>query len=598
MSEPLSAIASARELVRVLCSGGVYDVVLCPGSRSAPLAYALADAEAAGLMRLHVRIDERAAGFTALGFALGAQRPVGVVTTSGTAVGELLPAVMEANHAAVPLVVLSADRPAELRGTGANQTTHQPGIFGVHVRFAVDIPAGTCPADSARHALSSARGYGTITDETNNHLAKNAAPHPPGPVHLNIAFRDPLVPASRPAIESVAKAGAEYEADRATRRDAELVRPAGTPASAGSPAHQGSGSHTVVVAGHDATALAAVFAAHLDLPLFAEPSSNARFGSSAIAPYRLLLDLLGRQITKVVVFGRPTLSRPVAALLSRADVEHVLYVPKPVAWFEPGRRRERIISTLAELLDFAGRGATRWLPAWRHAGALAEAAIQDLLASEPGLTGLAVADMVWEHTDGNLVVGSSNPIRDLDLIAATDWHPLEVYANRGLAGIDGTLATATGIALASGVPTRLLVGDLTFLHDVGGMFLGSGEPEPDLQVVVLNDGGGGIFGLLEHGAQETLARYPDAVERLFGTPHAVDLSALAAAYGVRFERVDTLEDLERTLDAPVSGRSIVEVRASRPGLRDLHARIATAARRAVAGCELDAVGVAPAASSG
>jgi 2-succinyl-5-enolpyruvyl-6-hydroxy-3-cyclohexene-1-carboxylate synthase len=527
------------------------DVVVAPGSRSAPLAYALSDAEAAGRVRLHVRIDERSAAFTALGLALGAQRPAAVVTTSGTAVGELLPAVMEANHAAVPLVVVSADRPGELRGTGANQTTVQPDLFGVHVRAGLDLGAGEDPTGPITDALRAALGRPV-----------NGAPtQPPGPVHLNLAYRDPLVPSgATPGPAAAPVAG-----------------PAAGPAAAtGAPAPmtgQRDGTRTVVVAGHGAGELAAVFAAHLGLPLLAEPSSNARFGASAIAPYRLLLEHLGPAITRVVTFGRPTLSRPVTALLARADVEHALYLPAPVAWFEEGRRTERIIDTLPELLEFAGRGEDGWLRSWREAGATAEAAVQSLLADEDRITGLHVADAVWEHTDGNLVLGSSNPIRDVDLVAATDWHPLEVFANRGLAGIDGTVSTATGVALAAGIPTRVLLGDLTFLHDVGGLLLGSGEPQPDLHIVVLNDGGGGIFGLLEHGAKATTERYGAAVERLFGTPHTVDLAALAAAYGLHYERATTLEELDTAMERPIRGRSILEVRTDRSTLRDLHARI-------------------------
>ncbi|WP_434993521.1 2-succinyl-5-enolpyruvyl-6-hydroxy-3-cyclohexene-1-carboxylate synthase [Arthrobacter sp. Ld5] len=625
----LDSAASAARVVRALVAGGVHDVVVAPGSRSAPLAYALSEAEDAGLVRLHVRIDERSGAFTALGLALGGQRPAAVVTTSGTAVGELLPAVMEANHAAVPLVVISADRPAELRGTGANQTTVQPGLFGVHVRMGIDVGAGEDPGPTVRDALHAALGR-----------AVGGVPTaPPGPVHLNLAFRDPLVPAdpgdagdawdtgvtgntgedrpaTRPgagfavatgaddgggtAVGSVGgAAGGSVGADDGGAATAgpgggaDASVPGGgaeAPVSAeagpqpeGRPHRTGAG-RTVVVAGHGAGELAAVFAAHLDLPLFAEPSSNARFGSSAVAPYRLLLEHLGAPITRVVTFGRPTLSRPVAALLARPDVEHALYLPAPVAWFEDGRRPERIIDTLPELLAFAGRGEEGWLRSWREAGAAADAAIQSLLGDEPQLTGLHVADAVWEYTHGNLVLGSSNPIRDVDLVAATDQHPLEVFANRGLAGIDGTISTATGVALAAGIPTRALLGDLTFLHDVGGLLVGSGEPQPDLQIVVLNDGGGGIFGLLEHGAESTTARYGPAVERLFGTPHTVDLAALAAAYGLRHERATTPQELDTAMERPIRGRSILEVRAERPTLRDLHARVrhavASAAPRA------------------
>lgn len=458
---------------------------------------------------------------------------------------------------------------------------------------------------------------------------------PPGPVHLNLAFRDPLVPEGAAGPE-----GPAHSSDPERPGDPEgLERPVGQgdperlerPQGPDDPEHLGdpegvgrtagsgdapaapapSGAETGGVAGYAGTVgtagtagvtatsgtsrrtgaagpsswpgtgpheLAAVFAAHLGLPLLAEPSSDARFGSSGIAPYRLLLEHLGPAITRVVIFGRPTLSRPVTALLARSDVEHALYLPEPVAWFEDGRRPERIIDSLAELLAFAGHGEDGWLRSWREAGAAAEAAIQSLLAAEGHLTGLHVADAVWEHTDGNLVLGSSNPIRDVDLVASTHWHPLEVFANRGLAGIDGTISTATGVALAAGIPTRALMGDVTFLHDVGGLFLGSGEAQPDLQIVVLNDGGGGIFGLLEHGAETTTARYGAAVERLFGTPHTVDLAAFAAAHGLPFERVTTLDALDTAMERPIAGRSIVEVRADRTTLRDLHARI----RQAVA----------------
>ncbi|WP_159617791.1 2-succinyl-5-enolpyruvyl-6-hydroxy-3-cyclohexene-1-carboxylic-acid synthase [Arthrobacter zhaoguopingii] len=572
MSDSLPSLEAARRAVTALAGGGVHDVVVAPGSRSAPLAYALAEAEAAGQLTLHVRIDERSAGFTALGLALGGKRPAAVLTTSGTAVGELLPAVMEANHAAVPLVVLSADRPEELRGTGANQTTQQPGLFGSHVRCAFDVPAGEDPGPFVARAVREACGGGA----------------PAGPVQLNLAFRDPLVPAGdawdapvaapalphdAAAVPSVGGDGAAGSAE--ALQDGERRAPS-APAAGG----------PVVVAGHGAGELAAVFAAHLGLPLLAEPSSNARFGTSAIAPYRLLLGHLGAGITRVVVFGRPTLSRPVAALLARTDIERALYLPEPAAWFEPGRRPERIIDNLPDLLEFAGPAAPGWLEAWRSAGAAADAAIATLLAGEEGLTGPAVAEAVWEQTDGFLVLGSSNPIRDVDLTAAPGWHPLEVFANRGLAGIDGTVSTATGIALATGVPTRVLMGDLTFLHDAGGLLIGAGEAEPDLQLVVLNDHGGGIFGLLEHGEPATKARYGAAVERLFGTPQQVDLAALAAAYGVAFERVTTLQGLETAMERPLRGRSIIEVQADRQSLRALHGRIrdaVDAAFRAVEG---------------
>ena len=561
MNEQLNSVDAARLAVAALTTAGVRHVVVAPGSRSAPMAYALAEAEAAGAVRLHVRIDERVAGFTALGLAQGSQGPAAVLTTSGTAVGELMPAVMEANHAAVPLVVLSADRPDELRGSGANQTTNQVNLYGSHVRCALDVPAGADPSAFVARALAEALG----------------ASGPRGPVQLNLAFRDPLIPDDATAGFAPAAPGTIVASTIAASTIA-----SGDAVGTGIPtADQASAARTVVVAGHGAGELAAVFARHLGLPLLAEPSSNARFGPNAVAQYRLLLEHLGADVERVIVFGRPTLSRPIAALLSRPDVQQALYLPGPVAWFEEGRRRERIITTLDELLQFAGRGEAGWLERWQQAGARADAALRSTLAERTPLNGLHVADAVWEGTDGNLVLGSSNPIRDADLIASPGWHPLEVYANRGLAGIDGTISTATGIALATGIPTRLLVGDLTFLHDAGGLLLGPGEDEADLQVVVLNDAGGGIFGLLEHGEDANLARHRLAVERLFGTPHTADLGLLARGYGVGHTLVASAAELDAELAKPIRGRTVIEVRADRSGLRALHATIKSAIARVV-----------------
>jgi 2-succinyl-5-enolpyruvyl-6-hydroxy-3-cyclohexene-1-carboxylate synthase len=268
--------------------------------------------------------------------------------------------------------------------------------------------------------------------------------------------------------------------------------------------------------------------------------------------------------------------------LAREGVESVIYQPVPVAWYQEGRRREAPVETLPGLAEFAGRGSADWLDSWLLAGAAAQHALDGVLAEETAATGPSIGATVWKHARGKLVLGSSNGIRDVDLAGQPHPDPIAtVYANRGLAGIDGTLATATGIALGSGRETTVLVGDVTFLHDVGGLLLGKGEPTPDLRIVVLNDAGGAIFGLLEHGAVEDSGAYGTAVERLFGTPHAVDLSALAAAYGVGHQAVSTTAELAEALKAPLKGRSIVEVRADRVGLRGLHARIKDAVSAAV-----------------
>ncbi|MFD2361791.1 MULTISPECIES: 2-succinyl-5-enolpyruvyl-6-hydroxy-3-cyclohexene-1-carboxylic-acid synthase [unclassified Arthrobacter] len=558
----LSALAAARIAVDVLLDGGVRHVVVSPGSRSAPMAYALAEASAAGRVDLLVRIDERSAGFTALGLALATGSPAAVLTTSGTAVGNVMPAVMEANHAAVPLIVLSADRPDELRGTGANQTTVQPDLFGEQVRFAADVPAGSNPERAIQTGLSAATG---------------AFPQlPPGPVQLNLAFRDPLVPSPGESLPEVV----ERQRYRVGTEPLVMNLP---PAPDTLPERR-----TVVLAGHDAGPVAEAFARAHNLPLLAEPSSNSRFGPNAVGPYRLLLEHFGagsaQPIERVVLFGRPTLSRPVAALLARADVESALYQPVPVAWYEPGRRTELPLENLADLADFAGRGASSWLDTWLLAGSAAQHALDQVLSATAAATGPSVASLVWKTARGQLLLGSSNGIRDVDLAGLPAPEPAAtVYANRGLAGIDGTISTATGIALGGRQETTVLLGDVTFLHDAGGLLLGAGEEQPDLRIVVLNDSGGAIFGLLEHGGVEESGRYGDAVERLFGTPHSVDIAALAKAYGVGHSVVSTTAGLAEALHQPVQGRSIVEVRTDRHSLRQLHSRIKEAVAAAVDG---------------
>jgi 2-succinyl-5-enolpyruvyl-6-hydroxy-3-cyclohexene-1-carboxylate synthase len=565
---------AARYTVDALERAGIVHVVVAPGSRSAPLVYALAEAEADGRLGTHVRMDERVAGFTALGLALGSGAPAAVVTTSGTAVGNLLPAVMEANHSGTPLLVLSADRPEELRGTGANQTTRQLDLFGDHVRFATDVPAGMDPTSAISTALSAARG--------------RLEGIPTGPVQVNLAFRDPLTPALDgsewerllPVVQAKSDGGAEP-------RDGAVQEPDGgaeqEQQQAPLPAH----SHrTVVVAGHGAGPEAERFARMLGLPLLAEPSSNARFGPNAIGPYRLLLDHFGPDsatpIQRVVLFGRPTLSRPISQLLANPHLERALFLPRPVPWFEAGRRTELILTQWDQLVGFAGAGPAGWLQDWQEAAARAETALAAVLDSWPGtLTGMDVARQVWARAQqdpgSNLMLGSSNPVRDIDLAGRpTAKNNVRSYANRGLAGIDGTVATATGIALSTNAATRVLLGDVTFLHDSGALNIGPTEQLPNLQVVVLNDGGGGIFSVLEHGALAQAPNYAAAVERFFGTPHTVQLAALAEAYGWRHTLARTAAELAAALAAPVAGRSIIEVAASREGLRGLHNNIAAA----------------------
>jgi 2-succinyl-5-enolpyruvyl-6-hydroxy-3-cyclohexene-1-carboxylate synthase len=269
----------------------------------------------------------------------------------------------------------------------------------------------------------------------------------------------------------------------------------------------------------------------------------------------------------VVVFGHPTLSRPVGRLLARDDVE--LVVVSPYAdWVDPGRAA-RLVTSGVRFAPPAGRD---WLDRWRAADAAVRTRLDRLLAGLDHLSGPAVAARLWTAlpADTVLFVGSSSPVRDLDL-APVRADPPPVYANRGLAGIDGNISTAAGVALATARPTTALLGDLTALHDLTGLLRPATEPRPDLRLVVANDGGGSIFATLEPGGPGSILS--GAYERLFGTPHAVDFAALAAGFGVAYEQVSALPDLDRVLARPVEGVEVVEVVVDRSQRRALNAEI-------------------------
>jgi 2-succinyl-5-enolpyruvyl-6-hydroxy-3-cyclohexene-1-carboxylate synthase len=574
----------ALSLLASLADAGVRDVVLSPGSRSQALALAAAEFETAGRLTVHVRIDERSGGFLALGLAAETGVPSVVITTSGTAVANLHPAVLEAHHSGVPLIVLSADRPLEMRGIGANQTTVQPGLFASAVGWVRDVEAPRSgPVDHeavrtlAREAVAEALG-----GDSHGALARSR-----GPVQLNVAFREPLssgeqsLPAARPEPIELAPTAAptalEVDTDPAT----------------------------LVVAGHAAEPEAEAVARALGAPLVAEVSSGARFGPHLVSSYRALLDDadFGGRVRRVVVFGHPTLSRQIPSLLTRGGVEVVVVRAAGAEAYDPSRSA-RVVEAVEVTRASSGSGSTddaahrAWVGRWVHTGrrlleAEAEAARQDpdetdattvegssdrseaaeqaeFLRREVQLlrrpvTRRALAEALWRVSwpHDRLVLGASRLIRELDQVVPGKKIP--VHANRGLAGIDGTIATATGIALASqrddpaAGTTRVLVGDLTLLHDVGSMLLGLGETRPRLQVVVGNDGGGTIFDGLEVAATAS----PEAMTRVQFTPHEVDLAALALAYGWRYVEAATRAELDQALVARYDGPVVIEVPLSR-----------------------------------
>lgn len=512
----------ARVLVDELVRGGVTEAVLCPGSRNAPLSYALHAADAAGRLRLHVRIDERSAGFLALGLARGSGRPVPVVTTSGTAVANLHPAVLEAAHSGVALLVLSADRPPELLGTGANQTTAQVGMFEPVVRASLVAAGDSAPRWRATVCRALAAATGARTGD-------------PGPVQLDVPFTEPLTPE-----------GDGFPPGRADGGPWTRVAPVTVDA----PVEVDVTVPTLVVAGAGAGAGPA-------LPTVAEPGATA----PAHPVHPLAVGALA--VEQVVVLGRPTLHRDVSRLLASGVDVHV--VGAGAGWTDVAATATAVGTRLVT----TGAPTQAWLTGCAAASATAAATVDGVLDDDGAVTGLHVARvMATALADGDLLVlGSSNPVRDAALTGLPK-PGVTVVANRGVAGIDGTVSTAVGAALVHRTGRAFaLLGDLTFLHDSGGLLIGPDEPRPDLTVVVADDGGGGIFATLEQGAPEHAA----AFERVFATPHTTDLAALCAAHRVPHREVTSAE-LPAAL-AETGGLRVLQVRTDRTGLRALHARM-------------------------
>ncbi len=579
--------ALARVLVDELVRGGVTECVLSPGSRSAPLAFALHAADAAGLLRLHVRIDERSAGFLALGLSKASGRPAVVVTTSGTATANLHPAVLEAAHSHTPMIVLTADRPPELRGTGANQTIDQISLYGAAVRQFVEL--------GAPEARAGQNTYWRGTTCRALSAALGDLGGAPGPVHLNLGLREPLVPDEdedwleplhgRPDGQPwTARVGAPAAPPHGSGVPSGTAVPAPPPgATVELPAR------TVVVLGDTTprrTAAALALADTRGWPLVAEPSASAGAGRTLVDAAELVLGaagfLDGHRPERVLVVGRPTLSRAVGRLIASAPAD---IVATDGDWADPSRLAVRVLAEVPA--PTPAEVDPDWLPAWQDAGRAALAAVRDVLhpgaggrdrrpdaAADGGLTEPVVAQQVLAAAGGLLVVGSSKPVRDLFLAGARPG--LRVLANRGVAGIDGTVSTAMGAALGDGGPTLALLGDLTFLHDCNGLLFGPQEPRPDLTCVVVNNDGGAIFGLLEQGGPAHAA----AFERAFGTPHGVDLGALCAATGTPYVLASTREQLQAAL-ADVDGLRVVEVRTDRAAAVDLDRRLREAVTRAL-----------------
>ena len=600
----------ARAVVASLVEAGVKRVVISPGSRNAPLTYALADAAQAGYLQLRVVVDERSAAFVALGASRsdwlheGLARPAVAVMTSGSAVANAHPAVVEADAAGVPLIILSADRPHALVNTGASQTTVQTGIFGAATRYQADLGdtnASGAVANQVRRAVAAASGRLSLD---------------PGPVHLNVRLAPPLAPAAPWQVPHLEPKTHWLRARKPLEEQLNGVTVSQVGCRLGlDPARRG-----VIVVGDNDDAELAHFAASLahawGWPLLAEPTSLVRTDANAVAAYSALLAggdgsvggdgaQLSQEIEQLLVVGHPTLTRPIGALLAREDIYQVVLTNR-ARWSDVSGRAayvttlEQALSSLnipgggagaevgadadaggdASASAGAGAGAgvgknapsPLWLQRWLQAGQQQLNATSVTKAAQMALTTWQATSQYESHSqstaihsDGlessvTLMAASSMTIRYLDagLPAGKQLKkmPGPVVANRGLAGIDGTISTAVGLAWASGQPVRVIIGDLAAAHDLTGLVKAVTENEVDLQVIVLDDHGGKIFSGLEYGASE-LSNY---FLRFFTTAQQVDFAQAAAAFGTHVSVIDDVDGLQSLLSKTIEGRSLVHVK--------------------------------------
>ena len=577
MPEPSAgdvALMCMGALIDELARRGVTDVCVSPGSRSTPIVLALARHPG---VRTHVILDERSSSFFALGLAKATGRPVGVVTTSGTAVANLLPAVVEAAHSGTPLIVLTADRPPEVRGAGANQTIDQVGIFGGYPRW--DADAGVPEDDPLSEMSWRALGERAVAE---------ALGSPGGPVHLNLPFREPLTPAA-----SEAFGGAEPGGRAVTHRrplppdEADVATLA---------ALIGDSERGVIMAGSldpwiggDELGSIEELARVSGWPLLAEPASGLRRPPLSLAAGQHLLadgDFADRHAPDVVLqLGAAPTTRGGQGLIERA-VRLVVASPRPA---DPTRRAEpnlcvdpsalarEVVSVIGESGAPRDRGSSTWLAAWRAADAAAEAVVTEVLEHErEPFEGTIARDVAAALPDGALLfVGSSMPVRDLDAYMRPR-SGVRVIGNRGASGIDGSVSTPLGMA-ASGAPTFALIGDLALLHDASGLLWAS-RSSPGVVLVVPNNRGGGIFDHLEVASQ------PEH-EWLFFTPHEVDLAALAAAADAQHTRVDPPGDLTEAVQAAgrTGGVHLLEVPVDREAGVRIRGEVRAAVRTALTG---------------
>lgn len=559
------SLACMQVVVDRLAAHGMRHACLSPGSRSTPIALAI-DRHPA--IAVHVHLDERASAFFALGIARVTAAPVAVVSTSGTAAAELLPATVEAAMSHAPLLLLTADRPPEFRGTGANQTIDQRELYGRHAKTSVE-------AALPREGRDAAAYWATLATDA----VRLAADPPSGPVHVDLPFPEPLTPSGAAADIGTAAGPRNPVTEGAIGSEFPDIADLGS-------AIRGVERGIVLAGGFDGGEAPAIATAAeaLGWPLFAEPTSLLRRPGAALSAGQSLLGdpaFLDAHLPQVVLqFGRTPTTRSGQAVVASCDRLAVVEPPGTPA--DPLRRADPLVVGEAEAIasELAARAAPRprreWLGAWKAADAVARRSIDEHLDRwEEPFEGRIARDLAATiPSPGTLVVGSSMPVRDLDVFMHPREH-LRVLGNRGASGIDGLLSTALGVAAASG-RAHALIGDLSLLHDAGSL-LWSGRRDLDLVVVVPNNDGGIIFSLLD---QRALPEH----ERLFTTPHGLSLGALSAAAGVGHERIERASELIPAIEAAraTGGVRIVEAPIDRDGNLRRRAEIHDAVAAALA----------------
>ena len=568
----MTATADSYLLLRALCDElgrcGMRDACTSPGSRSTPIVLSLVREPQ---IRCWSHIDERCAGFFAVGAAKAGGRPVAITCTSGTAAANLAPAVIEAREAGVPLIVLTADRPPELRDVGAGQAIDQIKLYGDAVKWFLELGVHDASPERLRWMRTLAcRAYWT------------ALASPPGPVHLNVPLREPLVLEEPLAPD---ESGRPHGAPWVTLSSPD-IRVTGVEVAREPP------PRSVIVAGrygpgpHPATELA-MYAAGLNLPVLADPLSRARTGDAAIAHYDLLLRddafAAAHRPDFVLRVGDLPTSKPLRAWLAGLDAQQAALDPD-LAWHDPdGVVAQRVPLRYDQGIGLFGGGRLRppagaWLESWRAGDAAVAGAIAHVLGVELSEPLVAAQLGEWLPEDVTLFVASSMPVRDVEEFFPVREDPPRVPSNRGASGIDGTVSAAFGAAAVADGPVVLLIGDVALAHDIGGL-MAARRLGLALTIVLLNNDGGGIFHFLP------VARAQDAFEEHVATPHGLDFAQAAGLYGCRYERPGNLVELRAAIESGVGGlaTTIVEVRTARVENLALHRRIAEAAQAALGG---------------